>query len=527
MGDLWRTVLWSAIHGISDQNYDQSFAFCRLWLGIGQTYSQNPPGQLFDAIYYNRATSPMDPASSKLIHPTAHLVLRFVNDAESDPILAPSNPGLQNRLCAMILREFFENNLRVVTDTGGRLGELAADQLPADANYIAHWANLGYVEEAAIHDHILQSLISHPILHDHQADALIILFKLAGATFAEYADPSVVNRCFELLKDHYPPGSVKSRLVQVCVFDTMRGSYRDNTHFQEVVKLRERDWEGLHPPPVFTTERLKPTDANQKDSAATPIVTPPGLPNEKLEPQIPRPAPLESVATPEIDTVTASPNTQSSSISIKILSDFTIVDVSDVDLTVITPHETFYLEDGNVEVLCENTLFRVHTSILSFHSPALHRVFAQTNLATTESPNGCPRILTSDMATDFGMLLKTIYLPGFVAPLTSHEILPLTVRLSIGPPRGTKHQTSLLFRPSSESRQSTSYPLSDISYSKPYVMGTRRLLRRSFPPNRLERPSSADQLPTRTRSSAYLSSKGSRPHYRRHTTWRRGEAQHQ
>jgi len=58
-------------------------------------------------------------------------------------------------------------------------------------------------------------------------------------------------------------------------------------------------------------------------------------------------------------------------------------------------------------------LFRVHTSVLSFHSPALRRMFAQTNLATADSPNGCPRILPSDSATDFATLMKMIYLPGF------------------------------------------------------------------------------------------------------------------
>ena len=53
--------------------------------------------------------------------------------------------------------------------------------------------NLGYVEEAAIRDRILQSLISHPKLYGHQADALTTLFKLMGATFEAYADPSVLN----------------------------------------------------------------------------------------------------------------------------------------------------------------------------------------------------------------------------------------------------------------------------------------------------------------------------------------------
>ena len=74
--------------------------------------------------------------------------------------------------------------------------------LYAEANLLAHWANLGYVEEATIRDHILQSLISHPNLYDHQADALIVLFRLAGATFEAYADPSAVDRCFQLLKGH-------------------------------------------------------------------------------------------------------------------------------------------------------------------------------------------------------------------------------------------------------------------------------------------------------------------------------------
>ena len=77
-------------------------------------------------------------------------------------------------------------------------------------------ANLGYVEETTIRDHILQSLISHPKLYKFQADALIILFKLAGATFAKYSDPAVVDGCFELFKVHYERGSVRGDLVR-CV----------------------------------------------------------------------------------------------------------------------------------------------------------------------------------------------------------------------------------------------------------------------------------------------------------------------
>ena len=191
-------ALGFAVRDLSDDNYAQSIAFYRLWFDIGQTHHQTPSDRIFNAIWNNRWTSSsmVDPANGKLIHSTAHLIVRLASDAESNHLLAPHSSGLQSRLCARILREFFNINLRVCC------GDRTGCNICADTNLIAHWANLGYVEEAVIRNHILQSLISHPKLYDHQADALIILFKIAGATFEAYADPSVIDRCFELLKDH-------------------------------------------------------------------------------------------------------------------------------------------------------------------------------------------------------------------------------------------------------------------------------------------------------------------------------------
>ena len=111
----------------------------------------------------------------------AHLIVRFASDAESDHLLAPHSSELQSRLCARILREFCNMNLRVCS------GDWAGGNICTDTNLVAHWANLGYVEEVVIHNHILQSLIHYPKLCDHQTDALIP-FKLAGATFRAYAE---------------------------------------------------------------------------------------------------------------------------------------------------------------------------------------------------------------------------------------------------------------------------------------------------------------------------------------------------
>ena len=184
-------------------------------------------------------------------------------------------------------------------------------------------------------------------------------------------------------------------------------------------------WDGLPPPPTLTIRKPKPTD--QKDPAATPVVTSLGLPSGD--------PPVDPITSPETDPIPATPVTQSPSISIATLSDFTVADISDdessTDPTVISPHDTFYLEDGNVEVLCGNKLFRVHTSILSFHFPALRRMFTQTSLATADSPDGCPRVLSSDTAMDFATLLKMIYLPGFVVTPTTLRVVSLTVCLQI------------------------------------------------------------------------------------------------
>ena len=189
---------------------------------------------------------------------------------------------------------------------------------------------------------------------------------------------------------------------------------RTDENLKEVLEPRERGWEGLPPPPIFTSTKAKSAGAGKEDSSATPIVTSLRLPRADLELQVTMPPPTEPAAAPETETVPESPVTRSPSISIATLSDFTTADISDAEFPV-DPHNTFYLEDGNVEVLCGNTLFRVHPTILFFHSPALRQMFAQPNLASVESPNGCPRILSSDTAADFAALLNMIYLPRYAA----------------------------------------------------------------------------------------------------------------
>ena len=188
----------SAISSISDEHYEQSLDYFRLWFGIGQRYSQNPSDLVFDAIYGHRTKGSWSYSNVFKGYSIGHLIPRFVGDVESDPVFAPYSAGLRNRFCARILQEFFDDGLEGMNGDNGRDWH----QFCVDANLVAHCANLGYIEEDMIRDYVLQSLISHPKLHDHQACALLILLQIAGATFEAHVDPAVFGRCFQLLKNH-------------------------------------------------------------------------------------------------------------------------------------------------------------------------------------------------------------------------------------------------------------------------------------------------------------------------------------
>ena len=223
-----------------------------------------------------------------------------------------------------------------------------------------------------------------------------------------------MDRCCDLLKPSNLEGKlVLTELAEVSALVlTIKTSY-ECSRLQEVLRLRESGWEGLPPPPILRNVQPEITVQESQDPAATPVATSLGLPGVGQQSQsstLPSLAlDISSGSSPE-SSAPPSPST-----SITALSDFTIADSLDdesiLEPETITPHDMFYLDDGSVEVLCGKTLFRVHAGALSFHSPALRQMFSSANLTTVESPNGCPRIVSSDISTDFATLLKVVYLP--------------------------------------------------------------------------------------------------------------------
>lgn len=149
----------------------------------------------------------------QLIHSRVHLLLRFITDAERDPALSTYATGLHDRLCHESLERFFRQVLDHTENQEDTLGQPTRElsEFYTGVNLIAHWVNLGYVKLEDVRDHILQSLIGtfQTTVYPLQLNSLMILLKISGATFAAYVDPSVMDRCRDLLQ----PNNLGSRLV--------------------------------------------------------------------------------------------------------------------------------------------------------------------------------------------------------------------------------------------------------------------------------------------------------------------------
>jgi hypothetical protein len=229
-----RAVLQGLACNLSEENYDETFAQYRLWLDIGITHGHlNDQDQVANDVRGIMHSSLLKPDNGDFIHPAVHLYHRFVRDIEVDPTMSAQVPKLARSFEAAVDR-CFEQNLSIVgiqdmvereqyrySSDIERLGRERVE-FARQINLVACWANLGYVKRVVIRDHILQSLTSLPKLYNHQADAIIILFKTAGATFGTFADPSLVDRCLELLKNHYSNNASRSLLVQVRTSHTVR-----------------------------------------------------------------------------------------------------------------------------------------------------------------------------------------------------------------------------------------------------------------------------------------------------------------
>jgi len=141
------------------------------------------------------------PPSGQLIHPTSRLLIQFIADVGLDPALSTYASRAYDRLCGSSLKRFADGNLYLMPSSGSSNSDFR--DFYTSVNFLAHLVNLGYLSMEDVQDHILQSLSFQPTAHPHQLFSLAIFLKISGATFAAYVDPTVMDRCCNLLKSSH------------------------------------------------------------------------------------------------------------------------------------------------------------------------------------------------------------------------------------------------------------------------------------------------------------------------------------
>lgn len=96
-----------------------------------------------------------------------------------------------------------------------------------------------------------------------------------------------------------------------------------------------------------------------------------------------------------------------------------------------TRHSEFWLHDGSIVLCVQETLFRVHQTILANHSEVFADLFRlpqpmeegvgeeSTSESAMQKIDGCHVVHLQDDVDDFVDLLKAIYHPSYVSSLLS------------------------------------------------------------------------------------------------------------
>ena len=77
-------------------------------------------------------------------------------------------------------------------------------------------------------------------------------------------------------------------------------------------------------------------------------------------------------------------------------------------------HPELYVLDGNIVLLCENTLFRISGGMLALNSEVFKDMMslASNQPIGAETYDGCPYIRLTDRAKDLEVFLKALFIAG-------------------------------------------------------------------------------------------------------------------
>ena len=361
---------------------------------------------------------------------------KFLKEFYDAPHRSDQARTFVTRMCSHVLRWFAIASVEGVWNTNWGDGWLTSGGGPG---FIRAASFVGYLIEWGLLSHeLVQRHLTKPLTNYYgndcrgqeysgaiRAAAVYELFTAAGNTLLQgLLEPDDVQACFSLLDTcNRQTRQFDAAKIQV------QNATRDVFCWRLTCSQEFREIHTAWMQQAEAQKSLEETEENEvrsgQDMAAadpsaevqTPVAfVPQHLPTAAIGIEIP------SSILQEIESASALDDTDSSSqvtlsspaLSISTMSDLTPTELGEIEQgqEQEASHDTFYFEDGNVEIVCGDSVFRVHSSVISFSSSKLREILSQSALLSSPTPEGRPRITISDNAEDFAMLLKMIYTPG-------------------------------------------------------------------------------------------------------------------
>ena len=368
-------------------------------------------------------------------------VARFLKEFRDAPHRSEQARSFVDKLCEHVIRWFaiasVEDPIEYNVYRTDKVAIHGGDGFVCAASFVGHLIESGMLDHELVRRHLVKPLTAHH--HGGQGDnnffrvrAIYQLFIAAGNTLLRgLLEPEDVEGCFKTLNIWMDSigkqlgAPITEKLKVRCVTHSFTPA--SNLFVQELREINTA-WleqkENEEQRDVLESEERR--GEKEEDVVAAEVPAEVETPIAFVPQDLPAPIDVDipssiwhNVESSSETFVNILPTAVSSpTLTISTISDLTPTELGEevehAEEQKTTRHDTFYFEDGNVEIVCEHTVFRVHSTIISFSSSKLRDILSPSTILSAPMPEGCPRIAFIDSAEDFGVLLKMIYTPGYV-----------------------------------------------------------------------------------------------------------------
>lgn len=346
---------------------------------------------------------------------------KFLKEFYETPHRSEQARSFVAQLCPYVLRWFAMASTEDLWFPSGpsSLSNHGAPGFVRAASFVGYLIKWGLLSHELVRQHLVKPLTNHHNNYDHpfsaeavRANAIYQLFTAAGNNLLQgLLEAEEVQVCFKILDSRYRwiHQFDLAKLEVYCTFyyDTFYLTVTCNQEFRNIRAawvLQSEEGENARETEGRRRGGEEGTVAAEVSTAAkTPVAF------------APQDLPVAMIGVGNIPYGAFSPT-----LSISTVSDLPPTELGEEteydEKQTGTCRGTIYFEDGNVEIACGDTIFRVHSSVISISSSEFREILSHRALLDAPTPEGRPRIIISDTAEDFATLLKMIYTPGSVSP---------------------------------------------------------------------------------------------------------------